>query len=249
MHEVGTKYRLGALSVGYKGYRMGVNSEKRRHAIQNHAIHNSSFNPFGVKIFNKAQRGFKNQSWDYKDYFQCKTLKFIHVMVKNIIVFLIFITLTSCFHHVNAYGKRRYDTITFSAYPNTCRLMDSVNIFRQYYKLEPPPDFKYGKLRTNYLVFYEGGKVGNFLDFDEKQFDFDPAKAEMGYYGVKDGKCLLKFKTEYPDRYKILEEEIVFIDKETIKIHTKKSGSTDGFTSTYLKVTIQKIKNKKSPDW
>lgn len=73
VHEVGNKYRLGALSVGYKGYRLGVNSEKIRHAIQNHAIHNLSFNPFGIKIINKAQRGFENQSWDYSGYFQYRS--------------------------------------------------------------------------------------------------------------------------------------------------------------------------------
>ena len=57
----------------YKGYRIGVNSQRIRHAIQNHAIHNLSFNSFGIKIINKAQRGFENQSWDYKGYFQYKT--------------------------------------------------------------------------------------------------------------------------------------------------------------------------------
>jgi RHS repeat-associated protein len=73
VHEVGNKYRLGSLSVGYKGYRLGVNSERIRHAIQNHAIHNLSFNPFGIKIINKAQRGFENQSWDYRGYFQYRS--------------------------------------------------------------------------------------------------------------------------------------------------------------------------------
>jgi len=38
--EKGNKYRLGTLTVGYKGYRVGVNSEHVRHAIQDQAIHN-----------------------------------------------------------------------------------------------------------------------------------------------------------------------------------------------------------------
>ncbi len=68
VHETGEKYRLGALTVGYKGYRVGVNSEKVRHALQNHAVHNLKIGPF-----DKRQRMFENQSWDWKSYFQYKT--------------------------------------------------------------------------------------------------------------------------------------------------------------------------------
>ena len=64
----GTPHRLGALSFGYKGYRIGVNSEKIRHAIQNHAIHNLRIKIFGLTLFDKRQRGFENQSWDVKSY-------------------------------------------------------------------------------------------------------------------------------------------------------------------------------------
>ncbi|UPQ80325.1 polymorphic toxin type 23 domain-containing protein [Flavobacterium azooxidireducens] len=66
--EEGNKYRLGALTVGYKGYRVGVNSEHVRHAIQDQAIHNLKLGPL-----DKRQRGFENQSWDWKGYFQYKT--------------------------------------------------------------------------------------------------------------------------------------------------------------------------------
>ncbi|MDO4728756.1 MAG: polymorphic toxin type 23 domain-containing protein [Bacteroidota bacterium] len=38
--EVGEKHRLGTLTVGYKGWRVGTNSEHIRHAIQNRFIHN-----------------------------------------------------------------------------------------------------------------------------------------------------------------------------------------------------------------
>ncbi|WP_396178415.1 polymorphic toxin type 23 domain-containing protein [Flavobacterium sp.] len=62
VNETGTKYRLGALSVGYKGFRAGVNSEHVRHAIQNRFIHN------GIK-----DRGFENLSWNWNSYFQYKT--------------------------------------------------------------------------------------------------------------------------------------------------------------------------------
>jgi len=55
-------YRLGALTFGYKGYKFGVNSEHIGHAIQDRTIHG---------VIHDA--GFKNQSWDWKSYFQYKT--------------------------------------------------------------------------------------------------------------------------------------------------------------------------------
>ncbi len=66
--EIGTKYRLGALTVGYKGYRIGVNSEHVRHAIQNQAIHNLKF-----LFLDKRQMGFENQSWNWNSYIQYKS--------------------------------------------------------------------------------------------------------------------------------------------------------------------------------
>ena len=62
VNEIGTKYRLGALTVGYKGFRMGVDSEHVRHAIQNAIIHR------GID-----DNEFMNQSWDWKPYFQYQT--------------------------------------------------------------------------------------------------------------------------------------------------------------------------------
>lgn len=62
VNEIGTKYRLGALTAGYKGFRMGVNSEHVRHAIQDIAIHNAI-----------GDLTFKNQSWDWKSYNQYST--------------------------------------------------------------------------------------------------------------------------------------------------------------------------------
>ncbi len=57
--ERGPKYRLGALYVGYKGYRAGTNSEHVRHAIQDRLIHDL------IK-----DGGFENQSWGWEGYFQ-----------------------------------------------------------------------------------------------------------------------------------------------------------------------------------
>lgn len=57
--EEGNQYRLGALTFGYKGYRVGVNSEHVRHAIQDRAIH-------GII----RDGGFENKSWKWNGYFQ-----------------------------------------------------------------------------------------------------------------------------------------------------------------------------------
>lgn len=67
--ETGTKYRLGAMTIGYGNYRVGVNSEHIRHAIQDQAIHNLRI----PGIIDKRQRGFENQSWDWKGYSQYRT--------------------------------------------------------------------------------------------------------------------------------------------------------------------------------
>ncbi len=61
-NEVGTPYRLGALTFGYKGFRIGTNSEHIRHAIQNRFIHNAI-----------GDRGFRNMSWDWQGIFQYRT--------------------------------------------------------------------------------------------------------------------------------------------------------------------------------
>lgn len=72
--ESGPKYRLGTLTMGYKGYKVGVNSEHVRHAIQNQAIHNLRIPWFnGKSIIDKRQMGFENQSWDWQGYFQYRT--------------------------------------------------------------------------------------------------------------------------------------------------------------------------------
>ncbi|MFJ1431424.1 polymorphic toxin type 23 domain-containing protein [Capnocytophaga canimorsus] len=72
--ESENKYRLGALTVGYKGWRIGTNSEKVRHAIQDQAVHNLRIPWFGGKsLLDKRQMGFENQSWDWRFYYQYRT--------------------------------------------------------------------------------------------------------------------------------------------------------------------------------
>ncbi len=72
--EKGERHRLGTLTIGYKNWRYGVNSEHIRHAIQDQAIHNLRIPWFGGKsLFDKRQMGFENQSWDWQPYFQYRT--------------------------------------------------------------------------------------------------------------------------------------------------------------------------------
>ncbi len=68
VRELNTPYRLGALTVGYKNYRIGTNSEHVRHAIQDQSIHNLKF-----LFLDKRQMGFSNQSWNWGGYFQYHT--------------------------------------------------------------------------------------------------------------------------------------------------------------------------------
>jgi len=62
VNEVNSKYRLGALTVGYGAYRIGVNSEQVRHAIQNSVIHRMI-----------SDNEFMNTSWNWNEYSQFKT--------------------------------------------------------------------------------------------------------------------------------------------------------------------------------
>ncbi|SQA93853.1 polymorphic toxin type 23 domain-containing protein [Capnocytophaga ochracea] len=62
VNEVGEKYRLGALTLGYGGFRIGANSEKVRHAIQDVVIHGL------IK-----DCGFMNTSWQWGGFYQYRT--------------------------------------------------------------------------------------------------------------------------------------------------------------------------------
>ena len=62
VHETGNQYRLGAAYIGWKNFRIGTDSEHIRHAVQTGFMHNLI-----------GDRGFENQSWDWKPYFQAQT--------------------------------------------------------------------------------------------------------------------------------------------------------------------------------
>ncbi|HEX4887227.1 MAG TPA: polymorphic toxin type 23 domain-containing protein, partial [Luteibaculaceae bacterium] len=60
VYEKGPRYRMGALYLGYKGYRAGIDSEWVRHGFQNYFAHN----------FFAKQRMFQMTSDKVKPYFQ-----------------------------------------------------------------------------------------------------------------------------------------------------------------------------------
>ena len=174
-------------------------------------------------------------------------------MVKKIVLLLFLALFISCSYNVNEFGKRRYVIRDLKPYSDKCVHADSIIFLTGYYKLIIP-DVEDRKivdsgLRKNFLVFYEGDKVGNFLDFDGDKFDFNPKKAEMGYYGKVGNRCLLKFKVNFPSGYKVVENEILFINKDSIIIYTKKSPTGGGFKSKYLKVYNKNLFSAKNPDW
>ncbi len=63
VNEQGTKFRLGALYLGYKNKRTGINSERVRHLFQNVFAHDIV----------RPQGYFKVTSWDIKRYTQYKS--------------------------------------------------------------------------------------------------------------------------------------------------------------------------------
>ncbi|GEM50898.1 hypothetical protein EB1_06880 [Empedobacter brevis NBRC 14943 = ATCC 43319] len=66
VREFGNKYRMGALYIGYKNYRFGIDSDRHiRHTIQNRWIHNSKF---------AAQRAFEVIDFSTKPYLQYQTI-------------------------------------------------------------------------------------------------------------------------------------------------------------------------------
>jgi hypothetical protein len=159
----------------------------------------------------------------------------------------------ACSHSINEYGMRRYNSFGLKKYSVDCLQIDNNSIFDGYYKLVKPKikDDKITKdgLRNNFLVFYKDGKVANFLDQDESDFDFNPKKAEMGYFGIKNEKCFLKFKVKSLGGYKIMEENIVFINNDSLITYTVKSSTSSGFYSKYIKINSDKIINQPDPDW
>ena len=176
-------------------------------------------------------------------------------MIKRISLFFLFIVLVSCFHRKNEYKKVRFNSVGLSPYKEKMILEDSSNIFNGYYKLEKPINFdekhEYAGVRKNYLVFYDNGRVARFLDYDEENFDFNPKKAEMGYYGIKGEKKIIKFKVFFQGVYEIIEKEIVVINKDSVITFTPSiSGiKNEGFISKYIKVYPKKGIEKFKPDW
>ena len=111
-----------------------------------------------------------------------------------------------------------------SPFEEKCIINDSINVFKDYYKLVKPKEYNeniesYG-VRKSFLIFYENSKIGWFLDYDDENFDFDPRKAEMCYFGKKNEKCFIKYKTSFQGHYSIEQDEIVFLDKDSVLIYT-----------------------------
>ena len=157
-----------------------------------------------------------------------------------VIIYSIFISCAS----KNEYGKKRFKSLL--PYSKKLIILDSIDVFEGYYKLR---NEKQNPLRKNLIVFYSNGKVGNFLDYSEDNFDFNPEKAEMGFFGIKNDQHFLKFKTQYPSGYKVVEDEIIYLDKDSLVIYRKESATGGGFTSKYYKNNKTTSKNSIKPDW
>lgn len=174
-------------------------------------------------------------------------------MLKKILIFSVFFGLISCFPTKNEFKKPRFTSLGLSSYKEKFFLKDSSEVFNGFYKLTineklDKSYFTHG-VRENYLVFYSSGKVGRFLDYNEKNFDFNPKKAEMGFYGKKNEKYFMKSKVKFQGSYNLDEDEIVFINKDSLITYSKPSAGSNGFYSKYIKVYPKTANNKVNPDW
>ena len=174
-------------------------------------------------------------------------------MLKKILILSVFLGLISCFPTKNEFKKPRFTTIGLSPYKEKCILKDSLAIFNGFYKKEKAKGLdkihESSEVRKNYLVFYSNGKIGRYLDYYEESFDFNPKKAEMGFYGKKKDKCFIKYKVKFQGSYSLIESEIVFLNKDSLITHTKTDGPDGGFFSKYVKVYSKTSINKMNPDW
>ena len=174
-------------------------------------------------------------------------------MLKKILILSIFFGLISCFSTKNEFKMPRFTTVGLSSYKEKCILEDSIEVFNGFYKLVineklDKSYFTHG-VRENYLVFFSSGKVGRFLDYNEKSFDFNPKKAEMGYYGKKNDKYFMKSKVKFQGSYNLVEDEIVFINKDSLITYSKPGAGSNGFYSKYIKVYPKTANNRVNPDW
>ena len=173
-------------------------------------------------------------------------------MVKKALILSVFLVLTSCFPTKNEFKKPRFTTIGLSPYKEKYILEDSLEVFNGFYKIEKAKGLgkihESSEVRQNYLVFYSNGKIGRYLDYEES-FDFNPKKAEMGFYGKKKDKCFIKYKVKFQGSYSLIESEIVFLNKDSLITHTKTDGPDGGFFSKYVKVYSKTSNNKVNPDW
>ena len=173
-------------------------------------------------------------------------------MLKKILILSIFFGLISCFPTKNEFKKPRFTTIGLSPYKEKCILEDSLEIFKGFYKKEKAKGLdkihESSEVRKNYLVFYNNGKIGRYLDYDES-FDFNPKKAEMGFYGKKKDKCFIKYKVKFQGSYSLIESEIVFLNKDSLITYSVPSANGGGFFSKYVKVYPKTSIKKMNPDW
>lgn len=173
-------------------------------------------------------------------------------MLKKILILSIFFGLISCFPTQNEFKMPRFTTVGLSSYKEKCILEDSLAIFSGFYKLEKAKDLdkihQSSEVRQNYLIFYSNGKIGRCLDYEES-FDFNPKKAEMGFYGKKKDKCFIKSKVKFQGSYSLIEDEIVFLNKDSLITYSKPSAGSSGFYSKYVKVYPKTSIKKMNPDW
>jgi len=130
---------------------------------------------------------------------------------------------------------------TTATYKYVYYIRDSINIIKNY--------IVYDDVR---LLFYQNGRVGLFYDykFSNKNIDYNPDKAVMGYYQYKDGLLYLEFLGSSPQAgaYRIMEIAMKSTE-DTLISAMKKIPQGGGYKKVYVKCDLPKDVKKLKPNW
>jgi hypothetical protein len=102
--------------------------------------------------------------------------------MKRSILFFVVIALCIACASKNEFGKKRFKSL--SPYQEKLKIVDSVNVFDGYYKLKIP-ESQITPGRQNFIVFYEDGKVGRFLDYTSTTSTSIPKRLKWVLSAVK----------------------------------------------------------------
>jgi len=179
-------------------------------------------------------------------------------MVKKITTLFFLILFFSACTFTNQYGLRRAIIYPFKLKPNqndlVYKMIDTTASYKFLYHIWDSIDVhgKYIMDEDVRLLFYANGRVGLFYDskFPNKNIDYNPARAVMGYYQYENGVLYLEFLVSSPQSgaYRILEIAMKCSEDTLISV-MKKTSRGGGYKKVYVRCDLPKDIKKLKPDW